>query len=267
MIPDNKRVARLWLHGSTGFTAPVELPPGVTRGPEVEKLFVSLIERDAKLWHASVAKALKAYGAPLGIAWEAKPPSVYVGYHCSHKVSFSIKGRPHTVVESMVACNIKAIEDPYAYTRRYALQPPVFEAYPSWASRTKVTATGPRFVLTPQMKEALDLRGVEEGWIVLPGKRGGPITAEAVRGFVRGLRTWFQEDYSPEDADRPGGGGYLHYGTRDHGIRDDDSDRAGPADIAEAARIKKALREEFGSALRVEVTEVDEWTNLNVVWK
>ena len=78
---------------------------------------------------------------------------------------------------------------------------------------------------------------------------------------MSGLRTWFLEDYDG-DSDQ-----YLHYGTREHGIRDEDSDRAGPADIAEAKRIREALRTEFGSALKVSIDPVDEWTNISLTWR
>lgn len=93
------------------------------------------------------------------------------------------------------------------------------------------------------------------------GRHTDAVTPEIVKRFIAGQRTWFDMDGGHDDGDDPR---YLHYSTRDHGIRTDEYDKAGPEDIAEAKRLVAALRAEFGQAVQADYETVDEWTSFSV---
>ncbi len=73
-----------------------------------------------------------------------------------------------------------------------------------------------------------------------------------VASFVRSLGTWM--DVRVDD-------GFVQIDTRSHG--DVGSETPGKADIAEGARVAKALREKFPEA-NVESESVDEWVSIMV---
>lgn len=80
----------------------------------------------------------------------------------------------------------------------------------------------------------------------------GAVTAKDIIEFVRGLRTWFDLEESQDK--------FLQWGSREHVGEGD----AGSPDIAEARRILKKLREQFGSSIRAGANVVDEWVAVEV---
>lgn len=79
---------------------------------------------------------------------------------------------------------------------------------------------------------------------------------ERVRGFIRGDRTWFEEEalgFTPPT---------LFLTTRRHGNVGDEE--PGQEDLVEARRLKAALTRAF-PGVKVVIHTVDEWVNLDVV--
>ena len=127
--------------------------------------------------------------------------------------------------------------------------------YKTLSSATLPTAAGCKKFLDQYLAVLLEGVGGPK-----KGRHTDAVTPEIVKGFVSGLRTWFHLE-SRYEGDEPR---YLAYATRDHGIRTDRSDEAGPEDIAEAKRLVAALRAEFGQAIRVDYETVDEWTSISI---
>jgi len=86
----------------------------------------------------------------------------------------------------------------------------------------------------------------------LQGRHSGPVTIPLIKDFIQRQRTYFDlEDESPTS---------LSYGTRENG----GDERPGEADIQAASAMVKALRTEFGKAIQVKFSTVDEWVSFSV---
>lgn len=127
--------------------------------------------------------------------------------------------------------------------------------YKTLSSATLPTAAGCKKFLDQYMAVLLDGVGGPK-----KGRHTDAVTPELVKRFIAGLHSWFHSDRDHGEDDSR----YLHYSTREHGIRTDEYDKAGPEDIAEAKRLVAALRAEFGQAVRANYETVDEWTSIDI---